>query len=158
MQPLHLVDDGRWAGALLGSDREVRSFPMKSLREAGASLAFGSDWTVAPIDPIGSIEAAVTRRVWNSNVQAWGPPWIPEERISLEAALRAHTLDAARAAFLDQETGSLEPGKRADLTILSADPFECAPEELRERVQVEMTFVDGTLVHRADDPTKGGPE
>jgi len=158
MQPLHLVDDGRWAGPLLGPDREARSFPIGSLRAAGASLAFGSDWTVAPIDPIGSLEAAVTRRVWNSDVQAWGGPWIPEERISLEAALRAHTLDAARAAFLDHETGSLEPGKRADLTILSADPFECAPEELRERVQVEMTFVDGTLVHRADDPTKGGPE
>ena len=157
-QPLHLLDDGRWAGDLLGEDRAELSYPFRSLKEAGATLAFGSDWTVAPIDPVGTLEAAVTRRVWNPATAQWGDPWVPGERISLEAALMAQTLDASRAAFLETHTGSLEVGKQADLAILSADPFQVDPEAFREELHVEMTFVDGVLVYRAEDPLVGGTE
>lgn len=158
VQPLHLVDDGRWAGPLLGPEREALSYPFRSLQAAGARLAFGSDWTVAPIDPLGNILAAVTRRIWEPGSGSWGPAWTPAECISLDSALRAHTLGAARAAFLDGDTGSLEVGKLADLAILSADPFALPPDEWRDGVRVEMTFVDGALVYRAEDPWMGGTE
>jgi predicted amidohydrolase YtcJ len=151
VQPAHLVEDGRWAGDALGPDREKRSYPFRSLLGEGCTLAFGSDWTVTPIDPIGALHAAVTRRVWDPARGEWGGVWGSEERISLEEALRAHTLGGARAALMDGETGTLEAGKRADLAVLTADPFQVDPEALRELVQVEMTFVDGVLAHRAEE-------
>ena len=158
VQPLHLVDDGRWAGPLLGPEREPLSYPLRSLESAGARLAFGSDWTVAPIDPVGNILAATTRRVWEPATASWGPAWTPSECIALDAALRAHTLGAAYAAFRDRETGSLEAGKLADLVVLAADPFALPADEWREQVRVEMTFVDGALAYRAEDPWMGGTD
>jgi predicted amidohydrolase YtcJ len=155
VQPLHLVDDGRWASALLGPDRETRSYPFRSLVSQGAHLAMGSDWTVAPVDPIGALQAAVTRRVWEPKDASWGHVWNAEERLGLEDALRAHTLGGARAAFLEQDTGTLEVGKRGDLVVLSCDPFQVDPDALREQVGVEMTFVDGVLAHRVEDLTMG---
>ena len=139
-QPMHLVEDGCWGEALLGPERSGRAFAFRSLLDAGAELAFGSDWTVAPVDPVGAIEAALTRRVRT------GGRWVPSEAITLEEALHAHTAVGARAAFLDEETGRVEPGMRGDLTVLSADPFEVAPEELSGRVRVEMTFVEGSCL------------
>lgn len=158
VQPLHLVDDGRWAAELLGAEREPRGYAFRSLLDSGATLAFGSDWTVAPVDPVGALQAAVTRRVWEPADARWGRTWTAGQRLHLWEALQAHTLGGARAAFLDHETGTLEAGKRADLVVLSADPFEVDPGELRERVAVEMTVVDGILAYRADELNMGATE
>ena len=155
VQPLHMVDDGRMVERSLGPDRAVRSFAYRSLLDRGGLLAFGSDWTVAPIDPVGALQAAVTRRLWQPAEWRWGQPWIPEQQIALEEALLAHTIGGARAGFLDHETGTLEPGKRADLVVLAADPFTTPPEEWRERLKLDMTFVDGALVHQVHDVTLG---
>jgi predicted amidohydrolase YtcJ len=155
MQPAHLLDDGRWAGALLGPERERWAYPVRSLLEHGARVAFGSDWTVSPLDPRVGLAAAVSRTV--RAVDGSERVWIPEERIDLARALRAQTLDAARAAFLDGETGSIEPGKRADLVLLDRSPFELPPEALPTDLQVKATLVDGALAWQdRDEPGIGG--
>lgn len=145
MQPYHAADDGRWAERRIGSERSRRTYAFRSLLDGGARLAFGSDWTVAPLDPVAGLEAAVTRRTLDG---AHPGGWIPEQRISLARALEAYTAGAAYAGFADGFSGTLEPGKRADLVILSADPFERGFDEPGS-VRVEATFVDGDLVFDA---------
>jgi len=151
-QPMHLIEDGRWAGGLLGPEREGRSFAFRTLLENGARLAFGSDWTVAPVDPIGALQAAVSRRLRGDGGEP-GPAWTPGEAISLDAALRAHTFEGARAAFLEGETGVLAAGMRGDVVVLSRDPFAVAavaPERLSAEVAVEMTLVEGEVAWAAE--------
>ncbi len=155
MQPAHLLDDGRWAGDLLGPERERWAYPVRSLLDHGARVAFGSDWTVSPLDPRVGLAAAVTRTV--RAVDGRERVWVPEERIDLARALRAQTLDAARAGFMEGETGSIEPGKRADLVFLDRSPFDLPPEALPTDLQVKATLVDGALAWQdRDDPGIGG--
>jgi predicted amidohydrolase YtcJ len=111
--------------------------------DAGATLAFGTDWTVAPLDPMLSIYAAVTRRTLDGK----NPDgWVPEQKISIEEAVRAYTMGSAYAEFQDGEKGSITPGKRGDLVMLSRDIFKIDPREI-EKVKVVMTIVDGRIVH-----------
>jgi predicted amidohydrolase YtcJ len=108
-------------------------------------LAFGSDWTVAPLDPILSIYGAVTRRT----IDGKNPKgWVPEQKISVEEAVRAYTAGSAYAEFQDQVKGTLTPGKLADLVMLSGDIFKIEPKEI-EKVKVSMTIVDGRVVYEA---------
>ena len=147
VQPAHLTADGPWAEERIGPERQAGAFPFRSLLEAGVGLAFGSDWTVAPLDPRAALQAAVTRSFATSE----GPAsWVPSERIGLGEALRSHTLEAARAAFMETETGSLQPGKRADLAVTDVCPFALSPEDLITDVQVRATFVDGGLAWHDD--------
>jgi predicted amidohydrolase YtcJ len=121
MQPYHTIDDGRWAEAVIGRKRSETSYAFRSLLDAGARLAFGSDWSVAPPTPIEGIYAAVTRRTLDGKHPGG---WIPEQKISVEEALRAYTLDAAYASFCESDLGSLEPGKLADMVIVDRDLFD----------------------------------
>ncbi len=154
VQPAHLSDDGAWAEARIGPLRLPGAYAFGSLQRAGARLAFGSDWTVAPLDPRCALAAAVTRETRGD--LPGGRFGREEECLSLEAALRAHTLGAAAAAGLEGETGSLEAGKRGDLVVLSRDPFGMPARELPTALRVEMTFVDGTLAWQCDDLPGGG--
>lgn len=149
MQPAHLVDDGPWAEERIGPERVSGAYAMASLLRTGVRPAFGSDWTVAPLDPRVALAAAVSRRL---PAREGDPPrvWNPEERISVGEALRAHTLDAARAAFLEGETGSIEPGKRADLVLLSHSPFDLPPEAWSTELEVRATLVDGALAWQTE--------
>jgi predicted amidohydrolase YtcJ len=147
VQPYHAADDGRWAERRIGPERVRRTYPFRSLLDAGARLAFGSDWTVAPLDPFLGIEAAVTRRTLDG---AHPDGWVPEERIRLEEALTAYTLDAARAGMSDGFSGSLTPGKVADFVILDRDLFALPETELAS-VRVERTFVGGREVYRSEE-------
>ena len=157
VQPLHLVDDASWAHHKLGPEREKNAFPFRSLERAGVRLAFGSDWTVAPLHPLAAVQSAVTRRARGGQGLAGGA-WIPEERMRMGHALAAHTYGSAAAGFMEGETGSLAVGKRADFVVLSESPFEVGPENLLEEVRVEMTFVDGTLAYKLEDALSGtGP-
>jgi predicted amidohydrolase YtcJ len=143
MQPYHAIDDGRWADKRIGKERAKTTYAFRSLLDAGATLAFGTDWTVAPLDPMLSIYAAVTRRTLDGkNPEGW----VPEQKISVEEAVRAYTMGSAYAEFQDSEKGSITPGKLADLVMLSRDIFKIDPKEI-EKVKVLMTIVDGRIVY-----------
>jgi predicted amidohydrolase YtcJ len=143
VQPYHAIDDGRWAEKRIGSERCKTTYAFRSLLDAGAKLAFGSDWDVAPLSPVLGIYAAVTRRTTDGKNPGG---WFPEQRISVEEALRAYTATAAYAAFEEKEKGTLSPGKLADFVILSADPFTVRLEEI-EKVSVDTTVVGGRVVY-----------
>ena len=142
MQPYHAIDDGRWAEKVIGPERIRTTYAFRSLLDEGARLAFGSDWFVAPPTPLEGLYAAVTRRTLDDR----NPDgWVPEQRITVEEALRAYTRDAAWASFVESERGTLERGKLADLVILDRDLTRIAPEEIRE-AHVVMTVVGGKVV------------
>ncbi len=142
MQPYHAIDDGRWAEKRIGKERARTTYAFRSLLDAGTTLAFGTDWSVAPLDPMASIYAAVTRRTLDEkNPQGW----VPEQKISVEEAVRAYTVGSAYAEFQDTVKGSITPGKLADLVMLSRDIYKIDPKEI-EKVRVVLTIFDGRVV------------
>lgn len=144
MQPYHAIDDGRWAEKRIGPERIKTTYAFRSLLDAGARLMFGSDWTVAPLDPLLGIYAAVTRRTLDDrNPEGW----VPAEKVSVEEAMRAYTSANAYGAFLEEELGTLEPGKRADLVVLSQNIMKIDPA-LIPRARVDFTVVDGRVVYK----------
>lgn len=145
MQPYHAIDDGRWAEKRIGPERAKTTYAFRSLIDSGAKLAFGTDWTVAPLNPILSIYAAVTRRTLDGKRPAG---WIPAQKISVEEAVRAYTFGSAFAEFQENEKGVIAPGKLADLVILSRDIFKIDPNEI-DKVKVVMTIMDGRVVYQA---------
>ena len=143
MQPYHAIDDGRWAEKRIGKERAKTTYPFRSLLDSGATLAFGTDWTVAPLNPMLTIYAAVTRRTLDGKNSKG---WIPEQKISVEETVRAYTYGSAYAEFQENVKGTLTPGKLADLVILSRDIFKIDPKEI-ENVRVVLTMVDGRVVY-----------
>ncbi len=144
MQPYHAIDDGRWAEKRIGPERIRTTYAFRDLLDADARLTFGSDWTVAPLDPLLGIYAAVTRRT----IDGTNPDgWVPEQKVTVEQALRAYTSDnAAYASFVAAQLGTLEPDKRADLVVLSENLIAVDPVRIPE-VRVDLTVVDGVIVH-----------
>ena len=143
MQPYHAIDDGRWAEKRIGHERARTTYAFRSLLDSGAMLALGTDWTVAPLDPLLTIYAAVTRRTLDGKNPGG---WIPEQKISVEEAVRAYTIGSAYAEFSEKEKGTITPGKLADLVILNSDIFQIDPKEI-ERTRVVMTIMDGRVVY-----------
>jgi predicted amidohydrolase YtcJ len=150
MQPYHTIDDGRWAEGVIGPQRSATSYAFRSLLDAGARPAFGSDWSVAPPTPIEGIFAAVTRRTLDGKHP---DGWVPQQRISVEEALRAYTIDAAYAGFSEKSLGSLSPRKQADLVIFDRDLFKMPTHQINE-VQVAVTIVGGKVVYRQRENQK----
>jgi hypothetical protein len=143
MQPYHAIDDGRWAEKRIGRERARTTYAFRSLLDAGAVVAFGTDWYVAPLNPMLSIYGAVTRRTLDGkNPQGW----IPEQKITVAEAVHAYTAGSAYAEFAEHSKGTLAPGKLADLVILSQDIFRIDPVEI-ERVTVRLTIMDGRVVY-----------
>ncbi len=142
MQPYHAADDGRWADKRLGAERSRDSYVFRSLLDAGAHLAFGTDWPIAPLDPMLGVAAAVTRRTLDGKNPGG---WHPQEKISVAEALAAYTSGSAYAAFAENDKGTLAPGKLADFVLMSEDPFAVAPEKL-ETVRTVLTVVGGRIV------------
>jgi predicted amidohydrolase YtcJ len=145
MQPYHAIDDGRWAEKRLGPARSRTSYAWRSMLDAGAPLAFGSDWPVAPLDPLLGIYAAVTRATLDGKHPNG---WFPEEKLKVEEALRAYTAGSAFAAFEEKEKGTISPGKLADLVVLSDDLFSIPPERIKD-ARVVLTVVGGKVVYQA---------
>jgi hypothetical protein len=143
MQPYHCADDGRWCDKRIGPERSKGTYAFRTLLDTGAVLAFGSDWTVAPLNPMEGLKAAVTRQTLDGK----NPDgWVPEQKISLEEAVRAYTVGSAHAEFQEKVKGSLTPGKLADLVMLDRDMFKIDPAEL-DKVKVSLTIVDGRVVY-----------
>ena len=147
MQPRHcapeIVADWR---ANVGERRWRYAWAFRSLRDAGALLAFSSDWNVAEMDPMVGIYTAMTR----ANLDG-SDAWIPEETVDLETAIRAYTMGGASVVFAEERRGSIAAGKQADLVVLSEDLFAAAEADPRRilDVRVTHTVVDGEVVHRA---------
>jgi predicted amidohydrolase YtcJ len=146
MQPYHAIDDGRWAEKRIGPERINTTYAFRSLLDAGASVAFGSDWTVAPLDVRLGLYAAVTRATTDG---ANPDGWVPDEKITLEEALTAYTSGRAWAGFMEEKVGTLEEGRYADLVVLSQDLIQVDPVDIPE-VGVEMTVVEGEIVFRKE--------
>jgi len=145
MQPYHAIDDGRWAGKRLGHQRSRYSYAWRSFLDHGVTLAFGTDWPVAPLNPMLAIYAAVTR----ATLDGRNPDgWVPEEKITVPEAVEAYTMGSAYAEFQEHEKGSVTPGKLADIVVLSDDIFHIKPEAIRN-VKVETTIVGGKAVSGA---------
>jgi predicted amidohydrolase YtcJ len=142
VQPYHAIDDGRWAEGRIGPERAKTTYAFRSFLDAGVRLALGTDWYVASLNPMETLYAALTRATLDGRHPGG---WVPEQKITLEEALRAYTAGAAYAEFQEQDKGVLAPGMLADFVLLSEDPFAIAPERLKD-VTVEATIVGGRVV------------
>ena len=149
VQPFHLSDDMRWMEERIGFERTKGAYAFKSIQASGAVLCFGTDWpgtsaSEYPINPMLGLYAAVTRQTLTGQ-PAGG--WFPDERISIEDAIRAYTLNTAYANFEEKSKGSIEVGKLGDLTVLSKNLLKVAPKELLT-TDVLFTIVDGKVVYQ----------
>src|SRR5438477_71361 len=144
MQPYHAIDDGRWVERRIGPVRIKTTYAFRTLLDTGAKLAFGSDWTVAPLDPLAGVYAAVTRRTLDGKNPNG---WVPEQKISVGEALRAYTAGNAYATFDEGKRGTLAPGADADVVVLDRNLFTIPPDSL-DRARVRYTIVGGRVVYR----------
>jgi len=143
MQPYHLIDDGRWAAKRIGQERLKTTYAFRSLLDRGAVLAFGSDWPVAPLNPLLGVYAAVTRQTLDGKHPEG---WIPEQKISVEEALGSYTRSNAFAMFAENTVGSLAVGHVADIVVLSDNPLKTDPVKIKD-IKVIKTFVGGRSVY-----------
>ena len=143
-QPYHAIDDGVWAEKRIGPERLKYTYPFKTFLDDGVTLCFGSDWSVAPLNALLGIYAAVTRRTLDDK----NPDgWIPEQKISVEDAVKCYTINNAYAAFEENTKGSIEPGKLADFVVLSDNILKIDPVKIRD-TKVEMTILGGQVIYR----------
>jgi predicted amidohydrolase YtcJ len=144
MQPYHAIDDGRWLVKRIGVARSKTTYAFRSLLDAEAPLAFGSDWSVAPLDPIAGVYAAVTRRTIDGRNPAG---WMPEQKITVEEALRAYTAGNAWAVFAEQQWGKLAPEYFGDVVVVDRNLFTMPADSL-DQARVRFTVVGGKVVYR----------
>lgn len=146
MQPTHCTSDMTWAETRLGPQRVKGAYAWRSLLDTGAHLPLSSDFPGETLNPFYGIYAAITRQD-----PAGNPPggWYPEQRLTLDEALRGYTVEAAYAEFEENAKGSIEKGKLADLTVISQDITTLAPKEILS-IRVLKTFVGGKLVYDSD--------
>jgi len=143
VQPYHAIDDGRFAESHIGHDRASRTYAFRTFLDHGVRLAFGTDWEVAPLDPLLTVYAAVTR----ATLDGKNPHgWFPEQKLSVAETIEAYTMGSAYAEFQENEKGSITPGKLADMVLLGDDIFSIDPVRIRD-TNVLKTFVGGKLVY-----------
>lgn len=142
MQPYHAIDDGRWAEGRIGPVRAQGTYAFRTFLESDVRLAFGTDWPVAPLNPLYTVYAAVTRATIDGRRNEG---WVPEQKITVAETIEAYTLGSAYAEFQEHEKGSIEVGKLADVVILQEDIFNIPPMDIVD-VLVDMTIVGGRVV------------
>ena len=145
-QPYHIYDDGCWAEKLIGSKRIKDFYSFKTMLNSGLKLCFGSDWSVATMDPILGIYVAVTR---DTSDHQFPDGLVPEEKITVEEAIECYTINGAYASFQEDKVGSIEVGKLADMVVLSDNLFDLPSESIKD-VTINMTIFDGEIVYNAD--------
>jgi len=145
VQPYHAIDDGRWAEKRIGHDRASRTYAFRTFLNHGVRLAFGTDWDVAPLNPMLTLYAAVTR----ATLDGKNPNgWFPEQKLTLQEAIEAYTMGSAYAEFQEKEKGSITPGKLADMVLVSDDLFKIDPAKIRD-AHALTTIVGGRIVYDA---------
>jgi predicted amidohydrolase YtcJ len=143
VQPYHAIDDGRWAEGRIGHDRASRTYAFRTLLNHGVRLAFGTDWDVAPLNPMLTLYAATTR----ATLDGKNPNgWFPEQKLTIKEAIEAYTMGSAYAEFQENEKGSITSGKLADMVLLSDDVLSIDPAKIRD-VKVLKTWVGGKLTY-----------
>jgi predicted amidohydrolase YtcJ len=154
MQPYHAIDDGRWAEARIGHDRASRTYAFRTFLNDGVRLAFGTDWDVAPLNPMLGVYAAVTR----ATLDGKNPNgWFPEQKLTVAEAVDAYTMGSAYAEFQEKEKGSITPGKLADMVLLTDDIFSIDPVKIRD-VKALTTIVGGRIVYQQSGAAGGGSD
>ncbi len=143
VQPYHAIDDGQWAEKRIGPERAKTTYAFRTFLDHKIRVAFGTDWPVAPLDPLQTVYAAVTRATLDGRRPGG---WVPEQKVSVAEALEAYTVGAAYAEFQEREKGTIGAGKLADLVLLSGDPLKGPPEVIRD-LKVVMTIVGGKIVY-----------
>ncbi|HMQ07077.1 MAG TPA: amidohydrolase [Saprospiraceae bacterium] len=149
VQPYHVTDDMRWMEERIGYERCQGAYAFKTLDELGAVLSFGSDWpgtnaSYYPINPMTGLFAAVTRQT------ILGTPeegWFPEQKITLEKALKAYTIGSAFGAFEEHKKGIIQPGMLADITVIDTDLFTTPPSDWLGS-EISFTIVGGKVVYQ----------
>ena len=144
VQPYHAIDDGKWAEKRIGPERAKTTYAFRSFVDAGVRLAIGTDWPVAPLDPVLTLYAGVTRATLDGRHPGG---WVPEQKLDVAQVLEGYTTGAAYAAFEERDKGSIAAGKLADLVLLDRDPFTVAPEDLRN-LKVDLTIAGGRIVYQ----------
>jgi predicted amidohydrolase YtcJ len=152
VQPYQAIDDGRWAEARIGHDRASRTYAFRTFMQHGVRLAFGTDWPVAPLDPLLTLYAAVTRATLDGKHPEG---WFPEQKLSVQEAIAAYTSGSAYAEFQEQAKGAIEPGKLADMVLLSQDVLTIAPAAIRD-TRVLKTFLGGVEIYDAASAPRPG--
>jgi predicted amidohydrolase YtcJ len=145
MQPYHAIDDGRWAERVIGGERIKTTYAFRTLQDTGARLAFGSDWYVAPPTPLEGIYAAVTRRTLDDKNPGG---WVPEQKITVDEALRAYTAGGAYAWFMEADSGTIAAGKLADVTVIDRDLRTIPAAQIRD-ARILQTIAGGKIVFRS---------
>ena len=146
VQPYHAIDDGRWAEGRIGHDRATRTYAFRTFLDHGVRLALGTDWNVAPLNPMLTLYAATTRATLDGkNPQGW----FPEQKLTIKEAIEAYTMGSAYAEFQENEKGSITVGKLADMVLLSDDVLSIDPAKIRE-IKVLKTWVGGKMTYDAD--------
>ena len=145
VQPYHAIDDGRWAEKRIGHERAKTTYAFRTFLDHGVRLAFGSDWTVAPLNPMLGLYAAVTRATLDGKNPGG---WFPEQKLTLKEAIEAYTMGSAFAEFREREKGSLTPGKLADIVVLDTDLFSIPSEKIKDAA-VRYTIVAGKIAYEA---------
>ena len=143
VQPYHAIDDGRWAERRIGHDRASRTYAFRSFLNHGVKLALGTDWNVAPLNPMLTLYAATTRATLDGKNPGG---WFPEQKLTIKEAIEAYTIGSAYAEFQENDKGSIAPGKLADMVLLSDDVLAIDPVKIRD-VKVLKTWVGGKLVY-----------
>jgi len=144
VQPYHCIDDGRWAESRIGHERAATTYAFRSLLDAGAVLALGTDWFVAPMNPMLTIYAATTRRTLDGKHPGG---WFPEQKLAVAQSVHAYTVGSAYAESQDDIKGSLAPGKLADFDVLSDDIFHMDPVAIGN-VKIAATVLGGEIVRQ----------
>jgi len=145
VQPYHAIDDGRWAERRIGHDRSSRTYAFRTFLDHSVRLALGTDWNVAPLNPMLTLYAATTR----ATLDGKNPNgWFPEQKLSIKEAVEAYTMGSAYAEFQENEKGSIAAGKLADMVLLSDDVLSIGLVKIRD-VKVLKTWVGGKLVYDA---------
>ena len=148
VQPYHAIDDGRWAESRIGAERLSGTYAFKSFLDHGVRLAIGTDWPVAPLDPMATLYAGATRATLDGRHPQG---WLPEQKLTVQQLIEGYTLGAAYAEFQERDKGSITAGKLADMVLLDGDPLRLPPEDLK-RIKVTLTIAGGKVVYDSAAP------